>query len=101
PTNGKAKANQTDERANTDPIPRAMPEHIHSRYVKVGDDYHFPDGSVAFRDRGDAVSTQLENKEVIRDLIAIAQDRGWSSVEINGTERFRKEAWQAAQLAGL
>jgi putative DNA primase/helicase len=106
-TRGKSQAHQTqersaaEERSNAEPIPRALPEHINSRYLKVGNDYHFPDGTVAFRDRGDAVSTKLENKEVIGDLIAIAQERGWSSIEITGTERFRKEAWQAAQLAGL
>src|SRR5262249_19676616 len=29
------------------------------------------------------------------------QARGWSDVTVSGTERFRKEAWFAARLAGL
>ena len=80
---------------------RAVPEHISARYVKVGNKYHFTNGDLAFRDRGRGLSTQLENTEVIRDLIAIARERGWNDIAIGGTERFRKEAWQQAKLAGL
>lgn len=102
---GKSKANQADkraaeERSNSDPNPRAVPEHINTRYSRVGDDYHFPDGNLAFRDQGERLSTRLENNEVIRDLIAIAQTRGWS-IEIAGSKEFRRRAWQEAQLAGL
>jgi hypothetical protein len=89
-----------EERDPTDSQLRAMPEHIAIRYSRVGDDYHFPDGNVAFRDQGDRLSTRLENTEVIRDLIAIAQARGWS-IEITGSKEFRRRAWQEAQVAGL
>jgi hypothetical protein len=104
-TQGTSKANQTEkraveERSNTDPNPRVMPEHINIRYARVGDDYRFPDGNLAFRDQGERLSTKLENNEVIRDLIAIAQTRGWS-IEIAGTKEFRRRAWQEAQLAGV
>ena len=43
----------------------------------------------------------MENTEVIRDLIAIAKERGWNEIALGGTERFRKEAWQQANLEGL
>ncbi len=81
--------------------PRAVPEHISARYVKVGNEYHFPSGDLAFADRGKWLSTRLENTEVIRDLVTIAKERGWSEIAITGTERFRKEAWQQAKLSGL
>jgi hypothetical protein len=80
---------------------RAVPEHIHARYIKVGNKYHFTNGDLAFADRGRGLSTRLENTEVIRDLIAIAKERGWNDIALGGTERFRKEAWQQANLAGL
>jgi putative DNA primase/helicase len=38
---------------------------------------------------------------VIRSLVSIAQARGWEAVTVSGTDRFRKEAWMAARLAGL
>jgi putative DNA primase/helicase len=80
---------------------RAVPDHINARYIKVGNKYHFTNGDLAFADRGRGLSTRLENTEVIRDLIAIAKERGWNDIALGGTERFRKEAWQQANLAGL
>lgn len=80
---------------------RAVPEHINSRYIKVGNKYHFTNGDLAFADRGRGLSTRLENTEVIRDLIAIAKERGWNDIALGGTERFRQEAWRQANLAGL
>ena len=81
--------------------PRAVPEHISARYIKVGNKYHFPNGDLAFADRGVRLSTRLENTEVIRDLVTIAKERGWTEIAITGSERFRKEAWQQAKLSEL
>jgi hypothetical protein len=93
PKEGPATVSESD--------PRAIPGHISARYIKVGNKYHFPNGDLAFADRGVRLSTQLENIEVIRDLVTIAKERGWSEIAITGTERFRKEAWQQAKLSGL
>lgn len=79
----------------------AVPEHINARYIQVGSQYHFTNGDLAFKDRGSRLSTRLENSEVIRDLVAIAKERGWNDIALSGTDRFRKEAWREAQLAGL
>jgi hypothetical protein len=97
-----AKPRLSEEPATVPPSDsRAVPEHISARYVKVGNEYHFPNGDLAFADRGVRLSTRLENTEVIRDLVTIAKERGWTEIAITGTERFRKEAWQQAQLSGL
>src|SRR5262249_45241772 len=72
-----------------------------ARYLQVGEDYHFVNGRLAFRDSGERLSTPLENTEVIRDLIAIAQERGWQQIALSGSARFRSEAYQHARLAGL
>jgi hypothetical protein len=96
------KPKPTERQSGADPSPRAVPEHVNARYVRVGDDYHFPgDGGLAWRDHGDRLSTKLENTEVIRDFIAVAQERGWDDFVVKGSERFRKTAWQEAQAAGL
>jgi Large polyvalent protein-associated domain 7 len=78
-----------------------IPEDIAKRFVRVGSKYFFPDGARAFTDWGQRLSTPSENTEVIRTLIQIARVRGWHQLEVAGTERFRKEAWFAAQLAGI
>lgn len=80
---------------------RVIPEHIHRRFVAVGHRYYFADGAHAFTDRGSRLTTQSENTEVIKSLIAIAEARGWTEITVSGTARFRKDAWTAASVAGL
>lgn len=83
------------------PGPAPVPEEIRQRFVQVGRKYYFPDGARAFTDRGSRLTTPSENTEVIRSLVSIAQARGWHEVTVSGTERFRRDAWFAAQQAGL
>lgn len=81
--------------------PHVVPDEIKQRFVQVGNKYHFPDGARAFTDHGNRLTSPSENSEVIKSLISIAQARGWSDITISGSDRFRKEAWFAARLAGL
>jgi len=78
-----------------------VPKAIQERFVRVKDVYYFKDGAVAFKDHGRKLTTKSENSEVVKSLVAIAQSRGWEQISIGGTERFRREAWFAAQAAGL
>jgi putative DNA primase/helicase len=79
----------------------AVPEEIRRRFVQVRNKYYFPDGARAFTDRGTRLTTGSENTEVVRSLILIAEARGWSEITVRGTERFRREAWFAAQKLGI
>src|ERR1700728_1787426 len=79
----------------------AVPDDVRRRFVQVGRRYHFPDGARAFTDRGSRLTTPSENTEVIGSLVAIAQARGWETISLSGTDRFRQEAWFQARLAGL
>ncbi len=80
---------------------QAMPDEIRERFIGIGANYYFPDGVTAFTDHGSKLSTRSENTEVIRSLVAIAQAREWAEIRVTGTERFRKEAWFAARIAGI
>jgi hypothetical protein len=80
---------------------RAVPDEIRERFIGIGSNYYFPDGSAAFKDHGVKLTTQSENTEVIRSLIAIAQAREWRDITVTGSQRFRKEAWFAGRLVGL
>lgn len=93
-----ARSSEPSSAETTSP---AMPGHITTRYVKVGDNYHFPNGDPAFVDQGAKLKTTLQNSELIADLVAIAKERGWDTVAISGSKTFRKEAWQQANMAGL
>jgi hypothetical protein len=99
----KAQAPEA-ERSNPPPnasASHAVPEEIAKRFVQVRNKYYFPDGARAFTDRGNRLTTPSENTEVLRSLIGIAQAREWQEITVRGTERFRKEAWVSASLAGL
>jgi hypothetical protein len=87
---GKKRSNQAQ-----------VPEEVRKRFVRVGNDYHFPDGTRAFTDSGSRLSTRSENTEVIRSLVQIAQAREWNRITVQGTERFRREVWFSGKVAGL
>jgi putative DNA primase/helicase len=87
------------QRADTDPW--TVPQSVRDRFVQDGHRFYFPDGAPAFKDRGRRLTTTSENTQVVHSLIEIARSRGWTEVSVNGTERFRQEAWQQARLAGL
>ena len=79
----------------------SVPEEVKRRFIEVKNKYYFPDGARAFTDRGTRLTTPSENTEVVKSLVEIARTRGWTEVTVRGTERFRKEAWTAARLAGI
>jgi hypothetical protein len=56
---------------------------------------------VAFRDAGDKLVARQTNAEVVRDLVSIAEHRGWKSIDVRGQEDFRREVWLEARTAGL
>jgi hypothetical protein len=79
----------------------ALPAHISGRYLIVKNRFHFPDQSVAFVDKGDRLQAKTENTEVIRDLLAIAEHRGWASITVTGSTAFRRSVWREATSLGL
>lgn len=91
----------SDHRAASFASLHAVPDVVQRRFVQVGRDYYFADGARAFTDRGAKLSTPSENTQLIRDLVLVAQTRGWETIAVSGTARFRKEAWAAGQAAGL
>lgn len=83
--------------ARSEPVPDAVRE----RFIQIGGNFFFPDGTEAFTDHGNRVTTRSENAIVIQSMVAIAQARSAHTVTVSGTDFFRREAWFAARLAGL
>lgn len=100
-TSGERKDASTKASEPVSPGRSAIPESVRKRFVQSGKKYFFPDGAPAFVDRGNKLTTQSENTELIRSLVSIAEARGWREITVQGTERFRKEAWFAANAAGI
>jgi hypothetical protein len=65
---------------------------------------YYVDATIAipsFRDRGRELIATRSGPNTIRDLVSIAQHRGWSAVQVRGAAGFRREAWLAGRAAGL
>ena len=55
----------------------------------------------AFRDAGGKLTARDHSPDVVRDLVAIAEHRGWKSIEVRGDDDFRRAVWLEAKAAGL
>jgi hypothetical protein len=56
---------------------------------------------LAFKDSGDRLSTRNGSPGVVRDMVAVAEHRGWETVSVRGSVEFRREAWLEATARGL
>ncbi|WP_068877924.1 LPD7 domain-containing protein [Phenylobacterium sp. CCH9-H3] len=55
----------------------------------------------AFRDAGGKLTARDNHLDVVRDLVAIAEHRGWKAIEVRGEEDFRRAVWLEARTVGL
>lgn len=86
-----------------------MPERLRRKYyiaeAGVGDEakvYADPRGEyLAFKVSTDRMATRLEDAGVVRDMLSVAQHRGWTEVEVHGSQEFRRTAWLEASARGL
>ncbi|EEC5106676.1 hypothetical protein G4R86_002947 [Salmonella enterica] len=80
-----------------------VPDRVAKSYIEVEGKYYFqnrPD-SLAFVDKGAKLQTKLSNSQVAGSMIDIAEARGWTEIQVKGTEDFRCEAWLQATARGL
>jgi hypothetical protein len=91
-----AKEKSADSRASR------VPDSVHERFIHIGNNFYFPDGAEAFSREPGRLTTRSENAIVIQSMVAIARAESESGVvKVGGSEFFKKEAWFAANLAGL
>jgi hypothetical protein len=92
------------------PAGAELPERLKQRYLieHRGDAAHlFIDRTQADKkmpsivDGGDRLSTKVNHKDVVRDIIDIAEHRAWKQISVRGTEEFRREAWLEAVSRGI
>jgi hypothetical protein len=85
-----------------------VPEAVRRRYLAErrldGAVVYFTDTTVvtpSFRDTGGRLVAARSDPATIRDLLQVAQHRGWSAIQLRGAEGFRREAWLQARALGL
>jgi hypothetical protein len=52
-------------------------------------------------DRGRRLLSRRSDPNAVRDMVRIAEHRGWRRLEARGARTFRREAWLAGRTAGL
>ncbi|CAE6863826.1 hypothetical protein R75465_07821 [Paraburkholderia aspalathi] len=57
--------------------------------------------TVHFEDKGRSLSTASEDREVIAHMVEVAKAKNWDELHLKGSEEFRRQAWIAAELAGV
>ncbi|EJE4183748.1 hypothetical protein M3890_004665 [Vibrio parahaemolyticus] len=80
-----------------------VPEKVSKSYIEVEGKYYFagrPD-SLAFVDKGEKLQTKLSSSNVASSMVDIAESRGWTDLQVKGTEDFRREVWLEASARGL
>ncbi|KGW11824.1 zincin-like metallopeptidase domain-containing protein [Burkholderia pseudomallei] len=87
-----------------------VPASVASRYVvRDGAFWKFDgkdktpalDGKPHFEDKGPKLTTASDDRKTIADMVAVAQAKNWSAVQVKGSEDFRRHAWLEARVAGL
>jgi hypothetical protein len=88
--------------------PGDVPERLRGRYLterRAGRWLDFYADARArtpvFRDHGGRLSTHRNDPHVVRDLVAIAEHRGWRTISIGGHMEFRRQVWLRARATGL
>jgi len=88
--------------------PGDVPEAVRRRYLTErrldGAVVYFTDATVvtpSFRDTGDRLVAARGDPATIRDLLMVAQHRGWTGLQVRGADGFRREAWLQARALGL
>jgi hypothetical protein len=61
----------------------------------------FGDGREVMRETASGLSTRNNDSATVRSMVAVAQARGWRTVELRGSEAFRRKAWIHATANGM
>lgn len=79
-----------------------VPKSVSNRYVAhEGKFLDRKSETVHFEDRGRSLSTASEDREVIAHMVEVAKAKNWGELQLKGSEEFRRQAWIAAELAGV
>lgn len=99
----KAGREKAPPQAPQDRPGEAVAEVLRKRYIVVDHTYYSrEEGNPAvFSDRGTSLSSSREDPATIDSMITLAVAKGWSSLEVSGTQTFRRAVWLQAAEQGI
>ena len=88
--------------AGAGPIDPAFTQVLLDGFDQRGKDYFFKGtDQKAFSDKGERITSKLDERAAIDGMLTCAESKGWKSVHVRGSEVFRRQAWYAARQRGL
>ena len=95
-----------EAQAQSSPALVAIRAKLKAQYFVDNDKYYLRDDNktLAFEDKGlpfRRLVTHLDKAEVARSMVELAKAKGWSSIQVQGSESFKRKVWVEAQLLGL
>lgn len=84
----------------------AAAESLRRRFLEADHRFYFRAGpaevaKVAFSDHGERLTTDHDDPTVIHGMVLRAQEKGWTSLRVKGSEGFKVEVWIQATIAGI
>jgi putative DNA primase/helicase len=79
------------------------PEQLKKRFLHTDNRYYFrhDDNQLAFEDHGHKLSTKHDDPIVALSMVQLAEAKGWQTINLKGTDEFKREAWLHASLKGM
>lgn len=76
---------------------------VMARYFKVKDQFYLkdPQNTPAFKDKGEKLSTKLDDPTIAHSMVDLARAKGWDCIRIAGSQEFKREVWLYASAQGL
>lgn len=79
-----------------------LPDSVKGEYtVKDGKFRDRDTQSLRFEDHGKKLSTPVEDRKVIADMVEVAKAKNWGTLELKGTDTFKQIAWIEASARGM
>lgn len=78
------------------------PGHLKSKYVFTEKgDYINEAGDVFFKDQGASLKTAKNDMDTVQDMLEVAYEKGWSSIQLTGSKEFKRIAYIEATVRGI
>lgn len=100
----KEQAKEPVERQPDRTFPDDIQRGFYIRADHRGDQHVFADSQgkrEVFQESGDKLRTKTNDAHAVKLMLDTAAHRGWSSINVKGSQEFRREAWLEGQARGI
>lgn len=79
----------------------AATQYLVQHFNRDGGNYFFQDGRKSFTDKGERITSKLDDLDTVSGMVACAREKGWQSIDVKGTPVFRRHVWYEAKRMGI